>query len=518
MDPELKAILEDARAALASGYSLEEVNEILGKETLFRDFQQLEQYVMALEGGLPTDLANQSAIEAVEAITPAQRRLSEGGARGETARGDFATLGLQTMLRNFGDEALGENFGSRVEALEQEAPATARLAAGAAGVVPTALLPIARMTGAASGMIGKAATAIGLGAAEGYAQGMGASEGSARDRATSPEAAFGAVIGGGSAGVLGPVAGGGLNLLRRNTAGPMGRRIAEQMARLGGDMEASGPLGRLRNRVTGGKLADVPAPDARMAQFRLNTEDVARRVYGGYDATPPAPGLTQYVNAARQDPIYGAIVENAVDQTSSMDFRQMQRIHDALSTSAGRAGNATDEAQLTRMARRFGEEVEVSYPGYGEARRQFAMAKEIEEGFALGYTGARQSGASAFEQMAGAANPNLLRPAMLRQALRTFDDNPEAQDALRTGIRQRIMDDFLLDEEQASGMASGLLRMERDTRREVLREIFPTETAARAFEDVLQDADHLAPSTGLGESVLRSLMLRGAFRTFGGGR
>lgn len=503
MDPQ--EVLRQAREALAGGkYTPEEVDKVVAENSDYPNFFALRLAVEAQDATDPVrrehlSRAAQFASEAAREITPAQRRMNEGG----SAAGDFAALAGNAASFGFLDELVGlaspraaEGMRQRVSDVREENPLWATLAAEGAGGL---LFPggVIANVGRGGGLGRAAVTGALTGAAAGGLTGLGEAEGSLTERL--PSAGVGAGVGAATGLLAGPVIRTGQAVIQR-ARGPANSRLARGLAEIGGEADApEGLFGRIRSKLAGGpRTRDVFTPDAARQQIQNEIQATGERLYRPFENVGPSRELKDMIRQLAGEPgIRTAVEDPAVARgllTDPPDFSNVRRIRARLQKLAQRENDPN--GTFSKLFRRFDEEMQVAYPGVGEANREFARAAEVGEAFDMGFNRSRRAGRSASEGIAA-----WRRPAEVREMLRTFEDNPAAQDAMRRGMRNRLLEDLYL--RRTGTPAQVKMFMDADEGGQALmRELFPATDVGDeqflAFKRLLRD-------NALPETVLRQL-------------
>jgi hypothetical protein len=474
MNPDLLELYQEASVALAQGADPDAVEARILSLT---EGRYTEGYAGLKEHATRRAETLMEAMEAT--LTPEERALSASGGRGEGALGDYATTASQAATLGFADELIGsmapemgERMSDRAKLVRENQSGWAQAAASA----PAMLIPGGAAANAmrAGGLLRGAAVGMGVGAAGGAAMGIGEAQGDLGDRlsAAPVPAAAGAAAGA----VLGPMG----RLGQRGIEAAIGQpaeRLARDLAREGGDaVPPVGFLGRARQGMVGTPRKEaIEAAHAVDQQYATRLQEVGDELFQVFDGVQPSAEVNQVISQVRSSP-YGSLIRDrgVRGEEIPLTFERLRVLHNDLKR-AGQ-GSSAEALSARALGRRLGEEMDINFPGYTGARRQYAMAAEEGEAYAMAYRGTRQEGQSRLGRMAKWDSPG-----GLKSALRTWEDNPAAQDAARRGLRQRAMDDLATNPEAAVSRISTLARASEEGR-SMIREMFvPGGEGDRAF-------------------------------------
>lgn len=422
--------------------------------------------------------------------TPRPRKPNFPGAAGD------ALMSTIPGLASWADELLGPEAGQRMQDMRELNPGTTT----ALGIAGGMALPGVRAA-SAGGLLRGMAQGGAYGAVEGGIMGMGEAEGNLVERVQAPETQMGAGAGFLTAGALGLPAALLGRTVRKGVQGGPGLRTAVSVGREGGETTPTGPL----RAFSGGRYGDIPRPDDRIKALEARQVEVGQEVYSPFQGAPTPPGLQLIAEDLRVDPRFGAEIREAMGDLEVDSFDGLQRAYSSIKQIADSpitpntsVADRTTLAQARALAKDFGTDIEAAFPGFLDANMAYRKAGQVSEAYRLGYLGSRSSGRTTLDETASIAN--LLTPARLRMAIGDFDGNPEAQSALKEGLRARMTDDFLSQAVGLSPTADKLVRMEPERAREVVLTIFDTPESAAAFKATLERAARDADGT-LGQLI-----------------
>ncbi|MGE0278355.1 MAG: hypothetical protein AB7R40_23410 [Nitrospiraceae bacterium] len=477
MDPQqLAQELQEAESALQRGAPAEAVDARVKERTGLSGIAMLRTHVTA--GPEPT---------------AGQRTLSAGG----SAVGDFGALAGNAATFGLLDEFLGtvspkaaEAVRGRVGAVRDENPLWATLPAEIAGGM---LIPGAAAMNAArgGGLVRAAGAGAVAGGATGALTGFGEAEGSVEERL--PEAALGGLFGAGAGAAVAPLARAGQAGLQM-ARGSQNARLGQGLAEIAGETEQPGLFGRIRNRAVGGpRTADIYTPDAVRQGIQNQIEETGQRLYAPFQSMPPSREIQDMIRTMADEPgIRSAVQDPALRYdllNGPADFSNIRRIRGRLQALSRQENDPS--GTFTNLFRRFDQEMQVAYPGVGEANRDFARASEVREAFDMGFRNSRREGQTRGEGIAG-----WNRPSEVRSALRTFEDNPAAQNAMRQGMRHRLLEDLFLTKDGTPEQIRIFMNADEGGEA-MMRELFPADEVGdeqfTMFRDLIKD--HAKPET-----------------------
>lgn len=487
--PNLLELYNQAAAARAGGgYHPDEIDAIIAKATngAVPSYFELSRHADRLA---ETQLAAMESTLSLE-----DQLLSDSGARGETGLGDMASLLLDDLSLGFADELIGTvapRAGAaqkdRVNRVRATAPMSAQMLTGAAAAVLPGSIAANLMRG--GGIIRAGIQGAGLGAAANTAHHVGSGDGSVSERAEGGlvPAAIGTVTGF-FGGVTGRV---GQHGVAAATGSP-NARVARQIARQGGDAAPPvGLFGKARSKLSGSPRQKTISTSAAVdQQLQTSLEDVGRMVFSPMDNAPVAPAMRDFVENVR-----GTEFGNAMPRSGRVDFNQLRAAHSKLKGVA-RSASGREALDAEALATRMGEEMEMAFPGYLEARRAFRMSAEEVEAYRIAYN--RQTG-SGETHLTGLAQSGWGTEGGVTSALQQFDAmSPKAGEAARMGMRQRLMDD-LLKTKTGTVPHLQMLADAESGGRQMMREMFvPGREGDRAFTQFLRTVqdEHAFGSAG----------------------
>ena len=252
-------------------------------------------------------------------------------------------------------------------------------------------------------------------------------------------------------------------------------RTARGLAGIAGDADMSdqGIFGRVRAGLVGPppRTQTLPTAHAVLQGLRNQVDEVGDQVYGPFASMGPNRKLKQMVTALANQPGMRAAIQNPglrYNFSGPPDLGDLRQIRSALAAAAekeARGGNPGGTFNQVHTA--FKTEMENSFPGLWEADRAYAMVNEVREGFEMGFRNSRRAGESAAEGISG-----WQRPAEVREMLRTFAENPRAQDAMRQGMRHRLLEDLLQTKDDVVPQIRMFMNADEGGR-EMMRELFP---------------------------------------------
>lgn len=362
--------------------------------------------------------------EAEQAATPAQRRLSASPGSGT---GDLAALVGNSATFGWGDEMLnalgldGEGFKQRVSDVREEAPLIARIAAEA---IPGLLIPggAALSASRTGGLLASAGRGALVGGVTGAALGAGEAEPGSRVAGAAKTGAMGAALGAATV----PLMHGARTALNRGLRGSAPQQVAGAFAEGVGEAPPPSLWGRMTGRPA--PLSTIRPVQEITSELAEGVESVRRNLYAPFDAQPADPRVLSTV--------YGNRFVQRVDNTLGRGeppktFADLKNLQTALNSKI--TSKSSDRARS--IVERFNEAMEDAYPGLEAANMAFGRAKTVEEAFQLGLNGGRRAGQT---QISGTSSA-----AALQASLRSLARNPEAQESLLVGVRQRALNDLL---------------------------------------------------------------------------
>jgi hypothetical protein len=395
------------------------------------------------------------------------------------------------------DPELGEKMELHAQQVRREHPVQQIAADIGAGILyPGAA---ASTLGRGYGVLGKAAPAALAGAAEGAVAGYGHQP---IGEETIGPVAVSSAVGGTAGGVLGALTSllGG-NILRRiGEANTPANRLTGRLAELSGDAPTTPGLGvtipqrvpvvggarvsapplspsaipeprrGLQEIITGqgprpqtpwginipgrgGRIAEqswraVPEPDVVREGLEAQINKVGQETFGRMRGSPLSRSTQNLMDGLRENSITRPFVETlrgrAADQVLPAgarvdwnfdDARMMHRRLRELSRLRGMdPASKSDAKDLANLADQLKNALDKDTGGlFSEANRSYARAYEVAEAFNIGLGQRRRAGQTLIEETAGFANE-----AEIKQILNMFRNNPEARDAFRHGMRQRV--------------------------------------------------------------------------------
>lgn len=403
---ELLQLLEEARAALASGRDSRAINRRI-EELTDGAFPGIMSLTLAVDPDVQAEEEFADALQAVAEVSPAQN-FFEGLGQGLTFGGLDELVGL------ISPEA-GEALRRRQEAREITNPKTS-LALEVGGA---AVSPVTRALGAGfqalrggGGLIRSTGAAAATGGAGGGAFGFLSAEGDVgeRARAAGPEAALGAglglagpllVAGGRSVGrALAPltrttragardvtrtaIEGAGMTVDEAIEGVRQGNPLALQdpsiMARAPGTVRTAPNLRRIGGPVQ--NLRASVAPEQVRAARRAIFEPLEEVVVNDRAVISAVRRNPRIIDAATKT-VPGLRVNN-LDDLGSLTFREVQQIRGRLKDAVKKAMRKGDAGlaefdQATGALAEFDQAIDVALPAFRAARRQFAEVASRQE-------------------------------------------------------------------------------------------------------------------------------------------
>lgn len=489
--------------AMASGDPPEVVDQKVREVFANRgisSLQGLKDFVSADARGRGEAFAVQAA---AAAPTQAERDLTTlpGGPVGDVASSMFhdVTANLaDDVLATLGFEDAATEMRRR-QAIRMEADPVASTLAGIAG---TMLVPGMVATKAAT-LPGKfalgAATAAPLALAASY--GASDPEQSAGDRLIA--ASVPAVVETLASGAV-PVVGGSLAKL--------GRRIIKGPPSVRSGVAGQRAAGQRGRRSTRPGQRDFPTYSQVRQEYVDHAESVADEVFGPIDPTPlPAeahsvldeiyntPGLAQQAFPGAQNRALrtgDATIENIGD---------LRRIRNYINDAARVPDPNVD---LTRVADRL-EAFFDDVPGFREGNQTYAIAKDTQEAFEMGYARSRRSGRSSLMEQGGYQTAEQIRTAM-----EGMNRGP-IRDGFQDGLRTRMLEDLFQSASNGSTVPaeiSEVVQMASSSRNNSrLRAFFPDTRAGQSqFNSFVRTLERDLTKTDIGHTFRREAQYKGA--------
>jgi len=460
MDEYLEGIVQASEAALAKGFTLEEVNARIKEATKGRgDFDSLKAVRKA------TDPAN---IEALKNLS----------AQGGSAVGDFFNLLASGASFGFADELIGaldpekgEAFRERTEALKETSPKTA----GAVQIAGGLLLPGAGAAGASRAAASRGAGAVLSGAVGGATAGAitggiigaGEAEGGLLERAKA----------GAKTGAIGGLLGAPL--------GAVGKSLLTAGRRLGGSRP-----GRIISALKEGSGIDRGIQELRERGDAV-VERVREQFFKPLDRAFPEvkdPQILGFIKRMlRNDDAKAAITTTSRRVAKGErfpSFSDLQKIQSRL-----RSKGLRDEADELRQL------MEEGIQGFRGANQAFREAKQVGESF--------DTGRKLFRKDAGDINFELKK----------LSDNPGAQEALREGMVAETISRIGKREKGATGILRDLIDPGVTTRDTVRKLFSEGPSGDKAFNKFLQVVQSEAEASAVFKAFR---VLGGTLARFGG--